>query len=389
MEPSTDLVLSLCRVPLAEAELERASAAIAAGPDWDSFFVAAAGLHVEPVVLSNLRESLADDVPRAVLERAADAERNARVLALSRTLMLVNLSDRMKSAGIDTIVLKGPTISIAAYGDASLRTFADADFLVRRHDMPAARDLLLGLGYEREYEPAVESRLLDDQHALEFISASLKAELHASLISRHLRFEMNADAMWRRSVMVPCGGSSIRSLAVPEMFLYLCAHGAKHEWQRLSWIADIAQLAARMSDDEARSVLELARSAHGIRLVTLALHLAGDILGGVPTPLGRFFPTSTSVTQRLVDDVVTRLGLEPRESVPVPLAARMDPRLRPLVFWTRSRERRIDRVACLARVLFVPTESDSGPRLTRWFTRPARLAIRALRNTVSAAGSAA
>lgn len=388
MNTATDLLLSLSRLPVTPGRRRRASDAIATGVDWNLVFILARRWYVEPVALSNLRKDFAELLPIDVLERVVADEQEARVLVLSRTLMVVDLSNRLNEAGVRVVVLKGPTISIAAYGDASLRTFADADLLIRSEDVSAARDLLLQLGFTRDYDPAAEQRLLADEHALEFASETLKVELHCSLMSRHLRFRLGADEIRERAIEVRCGGSAIRSLAIPDLFLFMCAHGAKHEWERVSWVCDVAQLAERLSEDDCRTVATLARRTSTVRLVTLALHVAREVYGGIDTPLDRFVESSSGSTKPLVADVLNRLGLNER-APSAGLLTRLDPRLRPLVFWSRARERPVDRIASLARVIFVPTDNDVGPTHARWVTRPLRLALRALRNTARANVTAA
>lgn len=389
MQPALDLVVSLSRTPLSDARRERAERLLGGEVDWRAFFGAVSRWDIEPVVLGNLRGHFASRIPESVRERSAAMERSARIRALSSTLILVDLTARMEAAGITAIVLKGPAVSLVAYGDASLRTFADIDLLVRREDLGRARDLLLALGYCRDYDHGAEARLIADQHALEFSSSTIKVEIHWALLSRHLRFEIDIERLWRTSRLIRCGGSDIRTLATPELFVYLAAHGAKHEWERLRWICDIAQIAESLDDAAAHNVIALARQAGGTRILALGIHLARDIFGEMRSPLLTYMATPATETQALRDDVRARLGMLPRAAMTEPWPARLDSHLRPLVFWARARERRLDQLACLARVLFIPTENDRGPRPTRWLTRPLRLAFRAARHALRAATASA
>src|SRR4029078_8084126 len=138
------------------------------GIDWRAMIALATSWEVEPAVFGNLRVHFADATPPEVLAEITELERAQRAYAVSRTLQVVDLSKRLTEAGIPTIVLKGPAVAIAAYGDYSRRTFGDIDLLVHRDDLPAANDLLLALGYSPKFGPGMVGALVSGQHALEF-----------------------------------------------------------------------------------------------------------------------------------------------------------------------------------------------------------------------------
>lgn len=392
MRPVEDLVLALSRTPLPEDRLHAIRAAIddmtawdaffSQAVAWDAFFSQAAAWDVEPVVMSNLRTHFSDTLAEPILKRAAVHEQHARTEALSGTLVLVDLADRFTDRRIDLIILKGPAVAIAAYGNPSFRTFADIDLLVRKQDLASARDLLLALGYARDYSPSSERRLISDQHALEFSRENIKVELHWALLSKHLRFDIGEAELWSTSRLVPCAGAELRVLGPAHLFMFLCAHGTKHEWERIRWICDIVQLAERLDSGEADAVLALAERANAKRILELALRVARDVIGEMNGPFVSRVPFSDPEAARLAAQVSMRLGLTEKRDSRAGWTARLDFRLRPLIFWARSRERRTDQVATLVRVFLVPTENDSGAGPFAWISRPLRLGRRALSNVL-------
>jgi hypothetical protein len=384
MQAETELVATLCRMPISGAARSRARELVDLPLDWNAFFQRALEWEMEPVVMSNLRLHFADVIADNVMAIASTRERHSRAVALSRTLILIEVVKKLNNSGIDLIVLKGPATGVAAYGDPSFRFFSDIDLLVKRADIERARDVLITLGYSADYEPASEARLIGDQHALEFAGPSMKVELHCSLLSRHLRFEIDLDEIWESAPTVEFAGAHIKVLDRPHLFVFHCAHGTKHEWERPRWICDTAQLTERLDDQQVNRVLALAHRANGVRIVALALRVASAILGEIRTPLFSELEVPAAETAKIVDEVKARLWLD---EIPQPSRdwlSRLDPRLRPLVFWARARERRIDQIACIARVLFVPTENDAGPAPLRWLQRPLRLAMRAARSAAHA-----
>jgi hypothetical protein len=385
LPPETELVMLLCRSPIADDTRDRILALLARQVDWNGFLRHTAGWEVEAIVCSNLRGQFAEAIPPTAVRAVAERERESRARTLARSLVTVSLAAKFERHGIATLVLKGPAVGVAVYGDPSLRPFADIDLLVKREDLPAARDLLLSLGYRPEYASSHEPSLIGDQHALEFSDSRTKVELHWALLERHLRLEISAKELWSAALRVPCTGGSIRVLAPEHLFLFLCAHGAKHEWERPRWICDVAQLLQRLEPDTAARILDIAARTHSRRLVALALRLARDILGVALFPFREEALVPESDTRRLVEVVRQRARLTDAHSRSAPdMFSRLDPGLGPLVFWARTRERVVDRIACVAHVLLVPTVADEGPHALRWARRPLRLAVRLLRRPTAA-----
>src|SRR5438309_877156 len=71
-----------------------------------------------------------------------EAQRRAMFLALGAERMLFRASEAFAEAGIDAVVLKGPSMAHTIYPDPSWRPFGDIDLLVRTRDWPRAWALL-------------------------------------------------------------------------------------------------------------------------------------------------------------------------------------------------------------------------------------------------------
>jgi len=316
----------------------------------------------------------------------AEEERDARANAIVRTLVLVDLVRALAVAGIQAIVLKGPAVAMAAYDDYSRRTFGDIDLVLHRDDLAAARDFLIARGFVPDFPSAMESALIADQHALEFSDSRTRVELHWALLSRHLRFDIDPGALWADAAQLQCLGSEITVLSREHLFLYLCAHGAKHEWILFRWVLDVAQLVQRLDPAEARRIIALSERTNTRRILALALRIARETFGEEGSPFPASALLSDADTRSLAQFARGRLqpaGPEARELLP-PRLARIHPYLGTLAFWIRSRERAFDRVACAASFFFIPAASDSSGGKLHSLLRPARLATRALRRIVQA-----
>jgi hypothetical protein len=58
----------------------------------------------------------------------------------------------------------------------------------------------------------------------------------------------------------------------------ICIHGAKHFWERLMWIADVAALASRQTGIDWERVADSAKAVGAERMLHIGLRLASDLL---------------------------------------------------------------------------------------------------------------
>ena len=374
------VVAALSRIPVESPVLDRVAKLVDRGLDWDAVIEQAKTWEVEPAVFGNLRAHFSHALPADKLADITDRERVARAFALSRTLQVVDLCRAFSAEKIPAIVLKGPALAIEAYGDCSRRTFADIDLLVPKEELRKAHRLVLERGYTPKFGEYMADRLVRGQHALEFSGAGPNIEIHWSLLSRHLRFDLEPEELWEDAERLQCAGFEIEALSPPHLFLYLCAHGAKHEWMKFRWVCDVAQLSRRLTPAQAKKVLDLAERTNTRRIVALALRLSRDMFGEEESP----FPVDAFASSGEVDSLaaVAMSRIHSRRHGSPALVSRriasIHPYVEPLAFWIASRERKRDKIVCAARFIFEPAPED---RPSRWFEtilRPVRIAANAL-----------
>jgi hypothetical protein len=131
----------------------------------------------------------------------------------------------------------------------------------------------------------------------------------------------------------------VPTLAPEDLLLYLCVHGAKHHWQRLAWIGDVAAL-LRTYELEWGRLLDQADQTGGRRMLGLGMWLAQTLLGAVcPVDVQQRLYADPAIPG-LAEEVLTRLFATPSRSLT--LAAWDRPR-----FYLRVRERWRDRLPCI------------------------------------------
>jgi hypothetical protein len=270
------------------------------GLDW-AYLVQVAFRHgLRPLLYWHLNRLGSTGVPGAILESLREHFlRNARG-NLFRTGELLRLLRLFEAHGLRVIPFKGPALAAQAYRSLALREFGDLDLLIQPRDLAAVRNLLVSVGYRPQWP------LTDSQEAFD---AELRAELvmvrenSPSLVEIHPRFTPRGfdilpdlDALWPRLRPVSVNGTPVRALVGEDLLQVLCVHGAKHLWNRLGWVCDVAELLRIHGTMDWSAVLAQARRFHGMRVLQLGLLLARDLLQApVPEPLARQAEDDTGV----------------------------------------------------------------------------------------------
>jgi hypothetical protein len=250
--------------------------------DWDYVRKAARNHRVMGLVTSSLSRAAADIVPCANLEGLQQTFRAVAMRNLFMTNELISLIRVFSEHGIDVIPLKGPLLAATAFGNVALREFGDLDVLVRRENFDQASELLAQLGYHQTAGSLNDGGAsnVDDQLGRDFPrkDGKVDVELHWSFIQRWLGFNMDLEALWQAPASISVGGMKMLNLPAEILLLYLCAHGTKHRWARLCWVADVAQVLRTHAIDWDK-LLKTAESTGSRRILFMGLHLARTLLG--------------------------------------------------------------------------------------------------------------
>jgi Uncharacterised nucleotidyltransferase len=287
IRPEGELLLACARTRMDPATGGRLRALLGRELDWDYVLHTARWHGVLPLVHWHLRELEPRLLPAGVPERLKDAFDATQRRNLFLALQLSATLKRFAAHDIPAIPYRGPALAVAAYGRLGLREFADLDILVNKQDVLRAKELLVAEGFRPGValsEPQ-ERALVESQHAYSLVrpDRSVMVELHWEISPRHVSLLLEPGRLWERLDPVTIAGTRVLTLAPEVLLPSLCEHGAKHTWERLAWICDIAELAqARPDLDWARMAREARRSSSE-RMLALGVRLATDLLGA-PMP---------------------------------------------------------------------------------------------------------
>ena len=166
-----------------------------------------------------------------------------------------------------------------AYGDPAMRSYGDLDLLVRQRDIRRATELMIAAGYEPAVSlSAIDAGKIPGQYLFSHPHSNLLVELHNDLTLRYFPRRLPLEDFFARQIRVPLDGREAPALAVEDELVLICIHGAKHFWERLMWIADVAALVTRQTAIDWKRVADSARAVGAERMLHTGLRLASDLL---------------------------------------------------------------------------------------------------------------
>lgn len=273
-------LLLAARTELSPAQQAQLRALLGAA-DWDVLMVLAQRHGVLPLLHWHVQQTAPDLLPAAWAEFAGREVQKVAVSNLDLTGELVRMVSALAERGITAVPYKGPVVASQLYGNLALRTFGDLDILVREREIAAAAAVLETLGYRATFgfDPADPRRpSAPGQYAFLHRERRRLVELHTEATLRYFPVRADFGEFWQRLRPLPLGGASVSTLAPEDLLLFLCVHGAKDFWERLVWIADVAQLARKHPGLDWEAALARAERYGAGRIVRLGLALALDLL---------------------------------------------------------------------------------------------------------------
>jgi hypothetical protein len=218
--------------------------------DWDAFITLLRRhrlLPLAPCYLHRYREVM----PAAAATRLRQSWQHSRLQSLARSGELASLLTGFQSDAIRILPLKGPLLAQELFGDPTARLSKDLDLLAHPEDLGRAAERLSAQGYLStdgypDFSPRQRQAFFSQYHHFGFWhpQRAIRIELHWRWFDNPLYFSLPLEDSLFRSRQSVMGGVVMPTLGPKETLLYLCAHGARHLWHRLSWIRDIAAILA-------------------------------------------------------------------------------------------------------------------------------------------------
>jgi hypothetical protein len=354
--PEGEVLICCARVEMDPEIAERLRALLQQDLNWERLIRIAYRNEVAPLLYWNLKRQAPEAVPEAALDGLQRFFHHNARYNLLMTRELLRILNLLEAREVRAISFKGPLLASLIYGDLSLRQFSDLDILIHKHDVSRTKALLMSLGYRpRKSLAAVqEAPHMKSEPVEVFVrdDGIVSVDLHWGLGRTSLPFQLDQDSFWERREAVSLGGTTVCSLPPEELLLVLCTHGARHLWNRMKWICDIAELLRVRRGMDWERVIKLASDLGIERMLFLGLLLATDLLGAAIPEEVLHRAQASQGARALADQVRASLFLEADQSSGV---------VNQFMFRTRAREHLRDKVAVvryLIRRTATPTTTD-------------------------------
>ncbi len=208
-----------------------------------------------------------------------DGQRAQNFVTLRMTAELFRVLDQFASAGIGALVVKGPVLAVRAYADPAMRSYGDLDLLVRPRDIRRATELMMAAGYHTAVPlAAIDAGRIPGQYLFSRVDSKLLVELHNDLTLRYFPRRLPLETWFERQAYVRLDPREVPALSVEDELALICVHGAKHLWERLMWIADVAALVSRQANLDWERAAASAQEVGAERMLHTGLQLTVTLL---------------------------------------------------------------------------------------------------------------
>jgi hypothetical protein len=364
------LLLDSCSLPRDPAKI---SALLAVIRDADSFICLAQAHGVLGHFTTGLACIPGFQIPTSFRDSLRVHQRAHVLSNLAMTAELFRVLELFRQSEIECVVVKGPVLSLRAYGEPAGRQYADLDLLLRQKDIPRAAEILVDTGYDsRISDEVIRSGKIPGEYRFRGQDSKIILELHTERTLRYFPLPLPIEKYFQSKTAVPLDGRPVPALSAENEFTLISVHGATHFWERLMWISDVAAMVHNHPELDWNYIRQSAAEVGAERMVRVALLLAERSLGvAIPKEM-RNEVQHDSACLRLVRQIETWL----------PYAGFAAPSILPRVFFRFAiRGNAIAGLGYLARLSLSATEEDwsseSTAPLLRWaesLRRPFRLA---------------
>jgi hypothetical protein len=257
--------------------------------DWDVLLNLAEDHGVQGLLADRFLKIGFAGVPPAAREKLQVRMRAQHLFTLSMTAELFRILERFAEARIDTFLVKGPLISYLAYADPAVRNYVDLDLVVRDRDIHGATKLMLEMGFTSDVpESAILAGKIPGEYLFRRPGTKQLVELHTPQTFRYYPKPMPIEALFARSREVNLDGREIPALSLEDELVLNCIHGAKHFWERLMWVSDIAAIVAAHPEIDWAKAKTAAVEVGARRMLHVGVQLASMTLGiELPAALAR------------------------------------------------------------------------------------------------------
>lgn len=212
-------------------------------------------------------ELLSEHFPENFTSLLIEKQQGLSKKSLLHTKYLLQVNKILTENQVPHLFFKGSLLSQELYGDLGRRDYKDIDMLVPVEYVEKARTLIMEMGFKM-IEPGMQlsakqrkvNYTISHHYHLGKPEERIEIELHWNLTNPYSVFPVAAIEMIDNAKTIEIAGSKLPGLSNPYKLVFLAAHGSIHQWYRLFWIKDFAEILKSISPKELLEAKELAET---------------------------------------------------------------------------------------------------------------------------------
>jgi putative nucleotidyltransferase-like protein len=299
-------VLLECASPMFDSR--RLAAMLREKPNWPALTAIAEQHGATGLLAERIRKLDESCVPREILQKLREKRKAQVLFSMSLNAELFRLLEKFSAVRVEAIVVKGPVLSARAYGDPGMRRYEDVDLLVRHKDILRFTELLTAEGYEPKVSIGeIQAGKIPGEYLFKWPGTVRRIELHTEMTLRYFPRRLPVEKLFARRVYESIDGHGVPALATEDELVLVCVHNAKHFWEQLTMVADVAALIARRKDLDWGRAMSTARELGAERMLILGLRLEEQILRVKTPEKMEKIVRSDRGAERLAGEIIKRL----------------------------------------------------------------------------------
>jgi hypothetical protein len=219
-------------------------------------------------------------IPSSFLDSLRVHQRAHLLANLAMTAELFRILELFRQSEIECVVVKGPVLSLRAYGEPAVRHYADLDLLLRQKNIPRAAEILVAAGHDSRISgEVIRGGKIPGEYRFRGQSSKIILELHTERTLRYFPLPLPIEEYFQNKTSMSLDGRPVPALSAEHEFVLISVHGATHFWERLMWISDVAAMAHNHPELNWNYIRQSAAEVGAERMVRVALLLSERLLG--------------------------------------------------------------------------------------------------------------
>ena len=243
-----DKLIILCsRLNPNSKDLSEIKSLLEADLNWNKLIKKAADEKVFPLLYHNLKK-FQDKIPERAIENLRSMYLRNKARNIYLYTKLKPLLKEINDLHLKVALSKGARLAATLYKDIGLRYFIDIDFFIHPSDWPQFKKTSEKLGFRTEgYAssfPNLKMRKSGWPLATHLRKEKLMLDTHFNYPGIEIPMSLDND-IWESAQQANIEGIGAKIFSPEYELCILCPHAQAHDYSRLIWLTDIAELSSR------------------------------------------------------------------------------------------------------------------------------------------------